>query len=303
LAHNDIAAVIASPLQRAQETATPIAAAHGLVLGTDDQLIVGELFRGQADVARRRGLEEPAGVVAGPQPAPSSWGEPYKEIAARMTAAVHQARDLADGREVVCVSHQLPVETLRRSMEGKWLPHDPRRRQCNLASLTLRPSTVISSSASTTVSRRLTCDRSGLAYAVVTAAAILLTGCSTGHDAVAQGGTFEFIAPGGKTDILYDPPQTRGPARPQRTGPDGSTKTLSLDDFAGKVVVVNVWGQWCGPCRTEIGQLQDVYEATRAKGSPSWASTSATTTATPPWISSRIAGSPSRRSTTRRCGP
>ncbi len=106
-----------------------------------------------------------------------------------------------------------------------------------------------------------------LACAVVTAAAILLTGCSTGHDAVAQGGTFEFIAPGGKTDILYDPPQTRGRPGPI-SGPDlmDPTRTLSLDDFAGKVVVVNVWGQWCGPCRTEIGQLQDVYEATRAKG-------------------------------------
>lgn len=106
-----------------------------------------------------------------------------------------------------------------------------------------------------------------LACAVVTAAAVLLTGCSTGHDAVAQGGTFEFIAPGGKTDILYDPPQTRGRPGPI-SGPDlmDPAKTLSLDDFAGKVVVVNVWGQWCGPCRTEIGQLQDVYEATRAKG-------------------------------------
>lgn len=106
-----------------------------------------------------------------------------------------------------------------------------------------------------------------LACAVVTAAAVLLTGCSTGHDAVAQGGTFEFIAPGGKTDILYDPPQTRGRPGPI-SGPDlmDPTRTLSLDDFAGKVVVVNVWGQWCGPCRTEIGQLQDVYEATRAKG-------------------------------------
>ncbi len=106
-----------------------------------------------------------------------------------------------------------------------------------------------------------------LVCAVVTAAAVLLTGCSTGHDAVAQGGTFEFIAPGGKTDILYDPPQTRGRPGPI-SGPDlmDPTRTLSLDDFAGKVVVVNVWGQWCGPCRTEIGQLQDVYEATRAKG-------------------------------------
>ena len=94
-----------------------------------------------------------------------------------------------------------------------------------------------------------------------------LTACSTGRDAVAQGGTFEFVAPGGKTDIFYDPPESRGHpgslAGPELMDP---AKTISLDDFAGKVVVINVWGQWCGPCRTEITQLQKVYDATRALG-------------------------------------
>lgn len=137
LAHNDIVAVIASPLQRAQETATPIATVHGLVLGTDDELIE------SANYFQGKRMSPGDGVWRNPQvwwqvrnPLTPSWGEPYKQIAARMTAAVHRARDLAEGHEVVCVSHQLPVETLRRSMEGKWLPHDPRRRQCNLASLT-----------------------------------------------------------------------------------------------------------------------------------------------------------------------
>ncbi len=100
--------------------------------------------------------------------------------------------------------------------------------------------------------------------ALVMCAALGLAGCSTGSDAVAQGGTFEFVAPGGKTDIFYDPPDSRG--KPGRlAGPDlmDTDKTISLDDFAGKVVVINVWGQWCGPCRTEITQLQKVYEATR----------------------------------------
>jgi thiol-disulfide isomerase/thioredoxin len=102
---------------------------------------------------------------------------------------------------------------------------------------------------------------------LASAAAVALAGCSTGHDAVAQGGTFEFVAPGGKTDIFYDPPESRG--RPGKlSGPAlmDPTKTISLDDFDGKVVVINVWGQWCAPCRTEITQLQRVYDATRDQG-------------------------------------
>ena len=102
-------------------------------------------------------------------------------------------------------------------------------------------------------------------------AAVLISGpvsaCSTGDDAVAQGGTFSFVAPGGKTDITYDPPSSRGTPGPL-SGPDLSdtSKTLSLDDFTGKVVVINIWGQWCGPCRAEMLQLQKVYEATRDEG-------------------------------------
>ena len=103
--------------------------------------------------------------------------------------------------------------------------------------------------------------------ALASAAIVALAGCATGDDAVAQGGTFEFVAPGGKTDIFYDPPESRGRpgklAGPELTDP---ARTVSLDDFAGKVVVVNVWGQWCGPCRTEITQLQKVYDKTRRVG-------------------------------------
>ncbi|BBX27590.1 TlpA disulfide reductase family protein [Mycolicibacterium alvei] len=103
--------------------------------------------------------------------------------------------------------------------------------------------------------------------AAVLAGLVLLTGCSTGDDAVAQGGTFEFVAPGGKTDIFYDPPEKRGTPG-ELSGPDllDPAKTISLDDFAGKVVVINVWGQWCGPCRAEIGELEKVYTETRDQG-------------------------------------
>jgi len=103
------------------------------------------------------------------------------------------------------------------------------------------------------------------------ALAALLAGCvgCSGRDAVAQGGTFEFVSPGGKTDIFYAPPASRGRPGPV-SGPDlaDPAHTISLDDpiFAGNVVVINVWGQWCGPCRAEVSQLQQVYDATRGSG-------------------------------------
>ena len=78
--------------------------------------------------------------------------------------------------------------------------------------------------------------------ALASAAVVALAACSTGTDAVAQGGTFEFVAPGGKTDIFYDPPESRGRPGPL-AGPDlmDPAGAISLDDFAGKIVVINVW--------------------------------------------------------------
>ncbi|WP_421842280.1 TlpA disulfide reductase family protein [Mycobacterium sp.] len=112
----------------------------------------------------------------------------------------------------------------------------------------------------------MTMRRLIMAGAVMALSTGLLAGCS-GRDAVAQGGTFEFVSPGGKTDLFYDPPEKRGRPGPL-SGPDlmEPAHTLSLDGFAGQVVVINVWGQWCGPCRAEVTQLQRVYEATRTSG-------------------------------------
>lgn len=103
--------------------------------------------------------------------------------------------------------------------------------------------------------------------ALAAALTAVLTACSTGDDAVAQGGTFEFVAPGGQTDIFYNPPESRRQPG-ELTGPDlmDPAKTLSLDDFRGQVVVVNIWGQWCGPCRAEITELQQVYDDTHREG-------------------------------------
>ncbi|HEY2724454.1 MAG TPA: histidine phosphatase family protein [Pseudonocardiaceae bacterium] len=137
LADHDVAHVVASPLLRAQQTAEPIAAAHGLDVATDEGLIEADnVFEGRRVSVGDGALREPRSWVALRNPFRPSWGEPYREVAARMLAAVHRAREQAAGREAVCVSHQLPIWTLRRYLGGQRLWHDPRRRQCSLASLT-----------------------------------------------------------------------------------------------------------------------------------------------------------------------
>jgi len=101
----------------------------------------------------------------------------------------------------------------------------------------------------------------------VTALVLLLAGCVTGSDAVVTGSQFEFVAPGGKTELFYNPPSQRGNvpdfSGESVTDPD---KQISLSDFAGKVVVLNIWGTWCGPCRDEMPELQRVHEKTYDEG-------------------------------------
>ncbi|MGQ0577034.1 MAG: TlpA family protein disulfide reductase [Pseudonocardia sp.] len=90
---------------------------------------------------------------------------------------------------------------------------------------------------------------------------LALTGCSTSKDAVAIGGDFQFVAPGGQREIFYEPPSARravggiGGESVQRPG-----ETVGLDDHLGQVVVLNVWGTWCGPCREEMPDLQFVAD-------------------------------------------
>ena len=105
------------------------------------------------------------------------------------------------------------------------------------------------------------------AAASTLAVALLVSGCSTGADAVSSGGSFDFVAPGGQTDIVYDPPGTRGTIG-ELAGPDlmEEGKTTALSDYDGKVVVINLWGQWCGPCRGEADDLEEVFERTKDSG-------------------------------------
>ncbi|MEN0129423.1 MAG: histidine phosphatase family protein [Brevundimonas sp.] len=134
---HDVVAVIASPLQRAQETAAPIAAAFGLEVGTDPRLIeAGNHFEGMKFGVGDGSLRHPQHWPYLRNPFRPSWGEPYTEQAERMFAAVASAREAARGHEAVLVSHQLPVWITRLSAEKRRLWHDPRKRQCSLASLT-----------------------------------------------------------------------------------------------------------------------------------------------------------------------
>ncbi|GAA2660983.1 histidine phosphatase family protein [Streptomyces aculeolatus] len=137
LATRDVRHVVASPLERAQETAAPVAKAHGLEIATDARLIeAANVFEGKAFGVGDGALRKPANWKYFTNPFRPSWGEPYIEQVVRMMGALQSAREAARGHEAVCVSHQLPIWILRSFAEGRRLWHDPRSRQCTLASLT-----------------------------------------------------------------------------------------------------------------------------------------------------------------------
>lgn len=133
----DVREVVASPLQRAQETAGPIGSAFGLPVGTDERLIESaNVFEGLPFGVGDGVLRRPANWRHLRDPFTPSWGEPYREVAERVLAAVTAVRERVAGHEAVLVSHQLPIWTARRSVEGRPLWHHPAHRQCGLASLT-----------------------------------------------------------------------------------------------------------------------------------------------------------------------
>lgn len=135
LAANDITYLVSSPLERAQQTMAPLAETLGLPVTLDERVI-------EADNRFEGRQVAPADIVAPANwplllnPFKPSWGEPYEVIATRMRSAIAAARSHARGHEAVIVSHQLPIWTVRRQLEGRRLWHDPRHRECTLASLT-----------------------------------------------------------------------------------------------------------------------------------------------------------------------
>jgi len=137
LADRDITHLVSSPLERAQETAAPAAAALSLAVTIDERVVEAEnKFEGRRFGVGDGSLRKPGTWKYLYNPFVPSWGEPYKDVVVRMVAALHDAREAAAGHEALVVSHQLPIWVVRCYLEGRRLFHDPRRRQCSLASLT-----------------------------------------------------------------------------------------------------------------------------------------------------------------------
>jgi broad specificity phosphatase PhoE len=137
LTGRDVTVVRSSPLERAVQTAAPIAAAFGVEPTTDDRLIESaNVFEGKTFGVGDGSLANPSVWRYLWNPFRPSWGEPYADVAARMLGAAAAARLAASGHEAVLVSHQLPIEVTRRKVEGVHLWHRPDRRKCALASVT-----------------------------------------------------------------------------------------------------------------------------------------------------------------------
>jgi broad specificity phosphatase PhoE len=131
-----VAALFASPLERAQETAQPVAERLGLEIVTDDRLIESaNVLEGKTVTLAQLALN-PVNWRHLWNPFLPSWGEPYQQVAVRMSAVIERAREASLGREAVCVSHQLPIWVSRLAAEHKRLWHNPNSRQCALGSVT-----------------------------------------------------------------------------------------------------------------------------------------------------------------------
>jgi broad specificity phosphatase PhoE len=137
IGNRDITHIVSSPLERAQETAAPLAAARGLTVELDDRVIEsGNIFEGTPFRVVKSILRRPKVWAKMWNPLRPSWGEPYKDVADRMWSAIEDARKAAEGHEAVIVSHQLPIWITRLKAEGRRFLHDPRKRHCTLASVT-----------------------------------------------------------------------------------------------------------------------------------------------------------------------
>ncbi|GAA3883589.1 histidine phosphatase family protein [Leifsonia kafniensis] len=132
-----VSRLIASPLLRAQESAQPFAATFNLPIDTDERIIEPtNSFEGTKMRGPGGALRKPKNWPLLINPLRPSWGEPFQQVADRMLAAIDDAWASVDDGDVVLVSHQLPIWMVHRALAGERLAHDPRKRRCDLSSIT-----------------------------------------------------------------------------------------------------------------------------------------------------------------------
>ncbi len=85
----------------------------------------------------------------------------------------------------------------------------------------------------------------------------LVSACSGDTDEAVKDGSIGFEV--GNGSVLVLPSDERKPA-PELAGTTLDGDPLSTADFAGQVMVLNVWGSWCAPCRAEAPALVDAAE-------------------------------------------
>lgn len=132
----DVVHLVSSPLERAQETAAPLAEALSLPVVIDDRVIEAANYFEGLKLSFNGALRHPKNWLYFRNPFKPSWGEAYKEILARVRPAMKEAATAAFGHEAVIVTHQLPIWVARINAEGRRMIHDPRKRQCTLGSIT-----------------------------------------------------------------------------------------------------------------------------------------------------------------------
>jgi broad specificity phosphatase PhoE len=132
----DVVHVRSSPLERAQETAAPIADALGLPIVIDARLIEAANYFEGLKLSFRGALRNPKNWLYFRNPLRPSWGESYKDVLARMRPAMRDTAEAALGHEAVVITHQLPIWVTRGYAEGRRMAHDPRKRKVTLASVT-----------------------------------------------------------------------------------------------------------------------------------------------------------------------
>ncbi|MGW7527839.1 TlpA family protein disulfide reductase [Streptomyces sp. NPDC054783] len=105
-------------------------------------------------------------------------------------------------------------------------------------------------------------SRAVLLSAVAAVAALTLSACGKGGTS-GGGGNTNFVT--GHNGIATVPAGKRASA-PDLSGETIDGKTLDVADYKGQVVVINVWGSWCGPCREEAQYFSKVSKQYDGKG-------------------------------------